>query len=95
LLIKQVPAGPPMMPTAPVSPEKRFRTYKQWMQQHTYLVWLLRSTTLPLTLLTQRTGATTAPAGGIHDTQAAIGFSASLMRDQRLVSGATQRVIGL
>ena len=34
-------------------------------------------------------------AGAIHHAQAAIGFSAAFMREQLLVSGATQRPIGL
>ena len=51
--------------------------------------------TLPLTLFAQWSGTTTADTGSIHDAQASIGFSALFMRDQLLVSGATQRPICL
>src|SRR5437868_2137029 len=65
------------------------------MQQHTDLARLCRRTAIPLTLLAQRTGTTTVNAGNIHHAQAAIGFSALLMREQLLGSLATQRPIGL
>src|SRR5258708_18386248 len=50
---------------------------------------------LPLTLLAQGTGTTTADAGRIDHAQAAIGFSASLMGNQRLASRTTERAIRL
>jgi hypothetical protein len=65
------------------------------MQQHAHLARLGRCAAIPLTLLAQRTGTTTANAGAIHDAQAAIGFSALLVRDQLLVSGTAQRPIRL
>src|SRR5579884_1755574 len=65
------------------------------MQQHTDLARLCRRTAIPLTLLAQRTGTTTVNAGTIHHTQAAIGFSALLMRAQLLIGGATQCPIWL
>src|SRR4051794_26627736 len=65
------------------------------MQQYAHLARLSGGGAIPLTLLTQRTGAATANAGRIHDAQTAIGFSAALVRYQRLASGATQRPIGL
>src|SRR5207302_6449842 len=65
------------------------------MQQPTSLARLCRRTAIPLTLLAQRTGTTAVNAGAIRHAQAAIGFSALLMREQLLVSGATQRAIGL
>ena len=56
---------------------------------------LLGGAALPLALLAQRTGATTADAGSIHDAQAPVGFSALLMRKQRLFSRTPQRPIRL
>ena len=50
---------------------------------------------LPLTLLPQRAGAATADAGRIDHAQAPIGFSASLVRHERLAGGTTERAIGL
>src|SRR5437667_12217584 len=65
------------------------------MQQHADLARLCRRTAIPLTLLAQRTRTTAANASGIHHAQAAVGFSALLMREQLLGSLATQRPIGL
>src|SRR6266699_7134153 len=65
------------------------------MQQDAHLTWFRGGPTLPLALLAQRTGTTTADAGSIHDAQASIGFSALLMWDQLLGSLAPQRPIGL
>jgi hypothetical protein len=65
------------------------------MQQHADLAWFCCGVALPLTLLTQRTGTTTANAGSIHHAQAAIDFSALFMRDQLLVSGTPLCPIGL
>ena len=95
LMTHQLHTGTSMFSPAPVSPEKRRIPDGQWMQQHADLAWFLGGAALPLTLRTQRTGAATADAGSIHDTQASISFSALFMRDQLLVSGAPQRVIGL
>ena len=87
-------AGPPMVSPTPIAPEERGRTHLERMQQHAHLAWLCRRTAIPLTLLAQGTGTTTANAGAIHHAQTAIGFSALLMREQLLVGGATQRPIG-
>ncbi len=65
------------------------------MQEYTDLTRLGGGASHPLTLLAQWAGATTADAGGIDHTQAAIGFSAPLMDDQGLVSGTTKRAIWL
>jgi len=65
------------------------------MQQHADLARLCCGVAIPLALLAQRTGTTTANAGSIHHAQAPIGFSALFMRDQLLGSLATQRPIGL
>ena len=77
-------AGTPMLSATPISPEQRCGTQAERMQQDTNLARLRCSAAIPLTLLTQRTGAATANAGGIHHTQAAIGFSAPLLGRQRL-----------
>ena len=50
---------------------------------------------MPLALLAQGTGTTTADAGRIHDPQAPIGFSAPLVRKERLPSRTAQRPIWL
>jgi len=85
----------PVLSAAPISPEQRRGTHRQRMQQHTHLARLRGSAAIPLALLAQWTGTTTANACSIHHAQAPIGFSTVFMRDQLLVSGATQRPIGL
>src|SRR5579875_2057961 len=65
------------------------------MQQHTDLARFCRGVAIPLALFAQPTGTTTTNAGPIDHAQASVGFSALLMRDQPLVSRATQRPIGL
>ena len=95
LITHKLQTGTSMLSPAPVPPEKRLGTDTQWVQQHADLARLLGGAALPLALLAQRTGTTTADAGSIHDAQASIGFSALLMRDQLLGSRAPQRPIGL
>ena len=95
LVAQELGACPSVGPTAPVAPEQGCRTNNERMQEHTHLARLRSGAAIPLTLLAQRTGTTTADAGSIHDAQAAIGFSALLMRDQCLVSGATQHPVRL
>lgn len=65
------------------------------MQQDAHLAGLRGCAALPLALFAQWAGTTTADTGSIHDAQASIGFSALFMWEQLLVSGATQRPIGL
>ena len=84
-----------MIPATPVLPEERRSTDRERMQQDADLARLLRSAALPLTLLAQRTGTTTADAGSVDDAQAPVGFSALLMWEQLLVCRAPQRPIGL
>ena len=91
----QLDACPAVRATTPVMPSDGLRADDQWMQQHTDLARLLGGAALPLALLAQWTGTTTAHAGSVHHAQAAIGFSALLMREQLLVSGTAQRPIGL
>ncbi len=79
LVTKEMDAGPPMIPPAPVLPEERSRTDDHWMQQHADLAWFRRRPALPLASLAKRAGTTTADAGSIHDAQTAISFSASFM----------------
>jgi hypothetical protein len=81
LITHQLYARPPVEPPPPILPEKWLRTDSQGVQQDTDLARLFGDAAIPLTLLAQRTGATTANAGSIHHTQASIGFSALLMRD--------------
>ncbi len=95
LVSHELLAGAPVDSAVPIAPEQRGRTHLQRMQQHADLTRLCCGRAIPLTLLAPRTGTATANAGGIHHTQAAIGFSALLMRDQRLVSRAAQCPIGL
>jgi hypothetical protein len=95
LVVKQLDASTPMNPSTPVTPEDWSRTDRHWVQQNTHLARLCCRAAIPLALLAQRTGTTTADAGSIHDTQSSIGFSALFMRDQLLGSLATQRPIGL
>ena len=95
LMSRKMHTGTPMFSAAPISPEERSRTNLERMQQHAHLARHGSRATIPLALLAQRTGTTTADAGSIHDTQAAIGFSALLMRDQLLVGRTPQRPIRL
>ncbi|SRR6266699_2320779 len=95
LVSHEMDASPPMFSPAPISPEERGRTNREWMQQHTHLARLCRGTAIPLALLTQGTGTTTPNARSIHHAQASVGFSALLMREQRLFSRTPQRSIGL
>src|SRR5258708_36202849 len=71
------------------------RTYGERMQQHTDLARLFGNAAIPLALLAQRTRAALANAGCIHNAQAAIGFSAPLMRNQLLPCWAPKRAIRL
>src|SRR5258708_27795343 len=84
-----------MVPTTPITPEQGRGTNDEGMQQHAHLARLSGGAALPLTLFTQRAGATTADAGRIDHTQAPVGFSAPLMRNQRLTSRTAQRAIRL
>jgi hypothetical protein len=95
LVVQELHHGTAMHPARPVVPEQGVWAATQWMQQYTDLAGLRGFTALPLALLAQRTGTATANAGSIHDAQASVGFSALLMGDQLLVSGTTQRPIGL
>jgi hypothetical protein len=69
----QLLTGAPVLSAAPVTPEQRGRADDERMQQHTHPARLRGSTAIPLTLLTQGTGTTTADAGGIDHAQTPIG----------------------
>src|SRR5947209_18320506 len=64
----------PVLSAAPIAPEQRGRTNLERMQQPTDLARFGRRRAIPLTLLAQRTGTTTADAGRIDHAQTAIGF---------------------
>jgi hypothetical protein len=95
LLTEQVHTRAPMSPSTPIVPEERLIPHSERMQQYADLARLCRRTAIPLTLLTERTGAATKDASSVHHTQAAVGFSALLMRDQFLVCWALKRSIGM
>jgi hypothetical protein len=95
LVAYELQAGTPMYSAAPIAPEERGSTNREWMQEHADLTRLRRRIAMPLTLLAQRTRAAVANAGPIHHTQTSIGFSALLMGEQLLGSRAAQRPIGL
>ncbi len=95
LVTKELYAGAPVDSAAPIPPEQRRRPHVERMQEHADLARFGRRATVPLTLLTERTGTATVDARSIHHAQAAIGFSAVLTRSQVLVCRASQRSIGL
>lgn len=95
LVAKQLHTRPPVNSSTPVLPEERRIPNDKRMEQDAHLARLARFATLPLALLAQRAGATTANASSIDYAQAAVGFLALLMRKQLLVSRAAQRPIGL
>ena len=74
----------PVLSAAPIAPEQRGRTNLERMQQHTDLARFGRRRAIPLTLLAQRTGTTTADAGRIDHAQTAIGFLTPLLGMKRL-----------
>jgi hypothetical protein len=65
------------------------------MQQNTDLARFCGGRAIPLTLLAQGTGPTTANAGSIDDAQTAVGFSTLFMGEQFLLGRATQCAVGL
>jgi hypothetical protein len=95
LISHKLPTGSSVFSPTPVSPEQWCGTNDERMEQHTHLARLFGRSALPLTLLTERTGAATVNTGSIHNTQASVGFSALLMRGQFLVSWAAKRSIRL
>lgn len=95
LIPHQLHTGSSMLPTAPVLPEERRCCDREGMQQNTDLARFCSGSAIPLALLAQATGPTTANAGSIDHAQAAISFPTVFMGDQFLLGGATQCPIGL
>jgi hypothetical protein len=52
LIAQELHAFPPMLPSAPVTPEERLTRDNEWMQQDADLARLARLAAVPLTLLT-------------------------------------------
>src|SRR5690242_1959336 len=84
-----------MFSPAPIVPEKWSRPNLERMQQDARLPRFRRGSAIPLTLLTQWTGATTVDAGCIDDAQAPIGFSTLLLVMQGLPCRTAYGAIGL
>ncbi len=63
LVAKQVDAGMPMLPPAPILPEERMRADGVGMQQDTHSARVSGVMAVPLTLLTERTGTTVSNPG--------------------------------
>jgi hypothetical protein len=95
LVTQQLHARPPIGPPTPVTPEKRRIPDSQWMRQHAHLAWLPGSAALPLALLTQLTGTTTANAGSIHQPQAPISLLPPFLERECVACRTAQRSIGL
>jgi hypothetical protein len=66
LLAEQAHAGSTMLSATPILPEQGSRPHLERMEQDTDLAWLLGGTALPLTLLAEGAGTTTADTGSIH-----------------------------
>ncbi len=92
---KELDTRMPMNPSTPVLPEERLTSDDEGMEEHADLARHSSGGAIPLALLAQRTGTTTADAGRVHDAQAAIAFPAPLMGDQLLACWTSQRPIGL
>lgn len=95
LIPHQLDTRTPVFPAVPISPEERCGTNGERMEQDAHLARLCCGSAIPLALLAQGTGPTTANAGSIDYAQAPIGFSTVFMWDQFLVGRATQRSIRL
>lgn len=95
LAAHQVHARTPLPPTAPVTPEDGGSGHREGRQQHAHLAGLGGGSALPLALLAQQAGATTADARPIDHAQATISFSATLVREERLAGRTAQGAIRL
>ena len=95
LVSHELQTGAPMFSSAPIAPEQRGRADDEWMQKHTHLAGLRGSAAIPLTLLAQGTGTTTAHAGGIDHAQTPISFLAPLVCRKGLIGWTAQRPVGL
>lgn len=95
VVLHELHTGAPVFSSAPIAPEEQIRTNGKRMERDTDLARLCGRAAIPLALLTERTETATLDAGSVHHTQAAIGFSALLMRSQFLVCRAPKRSIRL
>ena len=95
LLAQELYARTSVVPTAPVTPEQGCRTDDERMQEHAHLARLRSSAAIPLTLVAQGTGTTTANAGRVDHAQASIGFLAPFVNHKGLMGRTAQRAIGL
>ena len=66
LVSHELQTGAPVFSPTPIPPEQRSRTHLERMQQHADLAGLCGGVAIPLALLAQPTGTTTANAGSIH-----------------------------
>ena len=85
----------PVLSAAPILPEERRGASDERMQEYAHLAWLARFAAIPLALLAQRAGTTTADAGSIDHAEAAIDFPPLLLNPQLLVGWTPERPVGL
>ncbi|GEM_PF-3574423 len=95
LMSYKAQTGTPLLSATPILPEQRGRTNLERVQQHANLAWLCSRAAIPLTMLAQGAGTTTANAGSIDHAQASISLPTLLMREQVVSSRAQERPIGL
>ncbi len=95
LRTEEVDACAPMHSATPVLPEKWLTPDAERMQEHTDLARLFGGAPIPLALLTQLTGTTTANAGGIHQPQAPLSLLPPLLERERAACWTAQGPIGL
>ncbi len=95
LLSGELHAGAPVVSASPIAPEQWGETDAKRIQQQADLAWLCGRAAIPLTWLTQRTGAAVANAGCIHQAQTAISLATSLLQVKRLPGGTAQCPISL
>ena len=95
LLSGELHAGAPGVSAPPIAPEQWGETDAKRIQQQADLAWLCGGAAIPLTLLTQRTGAAVANAGCIDQAQTAISLATSLLEVKRLPGGTAQCPIRL
>ncbi len=84
-----------MNSATPVTPEERRIPDPKRMQEDADLARLFGGTPIPLALLAQRAGTTTANAGCIHHAEAAIGLSTMLLGSERVPCRAPKRSVSL
>jgi hypothetical protein len=91
----QMQAGVSLVPSGPVSPEKRRDADQQRVKQDTHLAWFGSGAPIPLTLLPQRARATRTNAGGIDHPQTAVMLSPVFMGSQDVACWAAKSSIWL